>query len=71
MSAETYQAELVGPDGSETVELEFIGGLPLKSLVRADPADPDDKSREVVWELDDSSKGVFRYEPAGRPAADY
>jgi hypothetical protein len=61
---ETYTAELVGPGGTETVELEFIGGLPQKSFVRATPGSEDDASRDVTWELDEGADEVFRYEPA-------
>jgi hypothetical protein len=68
---ETYTAELVGPDGTETVELEFIDGLPRKSFARATPGFEDDTSKDVVWELDEGADEVFRYEPAGQPGADY
>jgi hypothetical protein len=68
---QTYSAELVGPDGSETVELEFIDGLPQKSFVRANPGAENDSSQDVVWELDEGADEVFRYEPAGEPAQDY
>jgi hypothetical protein len=61
---ETYSAELVGPDGSETVELEFINGLPQKSFVRAKPGAEDDSSQDITWELDEGADEVFRYEPA-------
>lgn len=62
---ETYEAELVGPDGTETVELEFVDGLPRKSFVRATPGAEDDRSQDVVWELDEGADEVFRYEPVG------
>jgi hypothetical protein len=61
---ETYSAELAGPDGSETIELEFINGLPQKSFVRAKPGAEDDSSQDVTWELDEGADEVFRYEPA-------
>jgi hypothetical protein len=61
---ETYTAELVGPAGTETVELEFIEGLPRKSFVRATPGAEDDSSQDVTWELDEGAEDVFRYEPA-------
>jgi len=69
--ADTYTAELVGPDGTETIELEFIGGLPQKSFVRAAPGFEDDSTEDIVWELDESAQGIFRYEQAGRPERDY
>ena len=68
---ETYTAELVGPNGTETVELEFIEGLPRKSFTRATPGAEDDSSQDVVWELDEGADEVFRYEPAGEPGQDY
>ena len=68
---QTYTAELVGPDGSETVELEFINGLPQKSFVRASPSAEDDSTQDVTWELDEGADEVFRYEPAGEAAQDY
>ena len=63
---ETYTAELVGPGATETVELEFIGGLPQKSFVRATPGAEDDSSQDVTWELDEGADEVFRYEPAAK-----
>jgi hypothetical protein len=69
--SDTYQAELVGPDGTETIELEFIAGLPQKSFVRATPGHEGDKTDDVVWELDEGADEVFRYEQVGRPAEDY
>jgi hypothetical protein len=60
---ETYTAELVGPNGTESVELEFIDGLPRKSFTRATPGAEDDRSQDVVWELDEGAEEVFRYEP--------
>ena len=68
---ETYTAELVGPDGTESVELEFIDGLPRKSFVRATPGADGDPSQDVVWELDEDADEVFRYQQAGQPGADY
>jgi hypothetical protein len=68
---QTYTAELVGADGSESVELEFIDGLPQKSFVRATPGAEDDSSQDVVWELDEGADEVFRYERAGEPGQDY
>lgn len=70
-STDTYMAELVGPNGTETVELEFVEGLPRKSFVRATPGAEDDSSQDVVWELDEGAQDVFRYEPAGMPGQDY
>jgi hypothetical protein len=61
---ETYTAELVGAEGTETVELEFIDGLPRKSFVRATPGAEDDPTQDVTWELDEGANEVFRYEPA-------
>jgi hypothetical protein len=71
MSDDTYKAELVGPDGTEPVELEYIDGLPRKSFVQAAPGSEGDESQDIVWELDDSSAEPFRYQPAGKPGADY
>jgi hypothetical protein len=68
---ETYTAELAGPNGSETVQLEFINGLPQKSFARATPGAEDDSTQDVDWELDEGADEVFRYEPAGKPAQDY
>jgi len=71
MSEQTYKAELVGPDGSESVELEYIDGLPQKSFVRATPGAEEDTSQDVVWELDEGADDVLRYRQAGQPGADY
>lgn len=71
--SETYSATLIGEDGVETVELEYIGGLPQKSFVREAPGEEDGDTEEIVWELideTDSGEG-FRYQSAGRPGADY
>ncbi len=71
MSDSTYTAHLVGDETTDTVELEFIGGLPQKSLVRTVGGDFADE--EMVWELvtDGADSDRFEYRPAGRPAADY
>ncbi|CAN5162894.1 hypothetical protein BH09ACT1_BH09ACT1_15500 [soil metagenome] len=57
--AETYSAQLVNGDSTESVELELIGGLPQKSFVR----EGTDGGAEVVWELDPDAD-----EPTYRPA---
>ena len=75
----TYQATLISDDGTETVELELIGGLPQKSFVRpvGDSAVADDAESdvdEVVWELvpgDDPETDGYQYRPGGIPGADY
>jgi hypothetical protein len=69
--ADFYNAELVGPDGTETIELEFINGLPQRSFVRASPGFENDSTEDIVWELDEGAQGVFRYEQGGRPERDY
>jgi hypothetical protein len=74
MSDSTYTAQLVGSDGTESIELEFIGGLPQKSFVR--PISGDNEGEEVLWELVDSdpaanTEGEFEYRQAGWPGADY
>ena len=61
---QTYTAELAGPNGSETVELEFINGLPQKSFVRANPEAENDSTQDITWELDEGADEVFRYEQA-------
>jgi hypothetical protein len=61
---QTYTAELVSPEGTETIELEFIEGLPRKSFVRAKPGAEDDSSQDITWELDEGADEVFRYEQA-------
>lgn len=63
-STDTYTAELVSASGTETIELEFIDGLPRKSFVRATPGAEDDSSQDVTWELDEGADEVFRYEQA-------
>ncbi|HEY1531701.1 MAG TPA: hypothetical protein VGF80_12850 [Galbitalea sp.] len=64
-NTDTYTAELVSPDGTtETVELEFVEGLPRKSFVRATPGAEDDDTKDVTWELDEGADEVFRYEQA-------
>jgi hypothetical protein len=49
------------------MELELIGGLPQKSIVRGGD------NEEVVWELVDGgdTSGPFEYREAGVPGADY
>jgi hypothetical protein len=74
MSDSTYKAQLVGSDGTESIELELIGGLPQKSFVR--PVSGDNEGEEVLWELVDSgatpdNEGEFEYRQAGWPGADY
>jgi hypothetical protein len=69
--ADFYSAELVGPDGTETIELEFINGLPQRSFVRASPGFENDSTEDIVWELDEGAQDVFRYEQGGRPERDY
>jgi hypothetical protein len=66
MSESTYTAQLVGPDGTESVELELIAGEPQKSFVR--PAG--ENGEEMVWELDAEAEGAV-YRPGGIPSADY
>jgi hypothetical protein len=67
MSDTTYTAHLIGSSGTETMELELIGGLPQKSIVRGGD------NEEVVWELVDAgdTTGPFEYREAGVPGADY
>ena len=65
MSDSTYTAQLVGSNGTETVELELIGGLPQKSFVRPGP-----EGEEMVWELVQDSED-YEYREAGMPGADY
>ncbi|GAB2460176.1 hypothetical protein HD599_001240 [Conyzicola lurida] len=71
MSDSTYTAHLIGDDGTETVELDLIQGLPQKSFVRAGSGDFE--GEEVVWELveDGEDEGLHEYREAGRPGADY
>jgi hypothetical protein len=69
--SDTYSAELLGPDGGETVELTFIDGLPQKSFVRETPGEEDGDAEEIVWELVPGTDDVFRYQQAGVPGADY
>ena len=66
----TYTATLIGSAGSETVELEFISGLPQKSFVRPTPGETGDDTEEVVWELVPDADG-YEYREAGIPGADY
>ena len=65
MSDSTYTAQLVGSNGTETVELELIGGLPQKRFVRPGP-----EGEEMVWELVQDSED-YEYREAGMPGADY
>lgn len=72
--SDTYTAHLIGSDEGDTVELEFIDGLPQKSFVRESAGEEDGDTEETVWELIDqggSSEGPFRYQSAGSPGADY
>jgi len=69
MSDSTYTAQLVGSDGTESIELEFIGGLPQKSFVR--PVSGDNEGEEVLWELVEDDTDQFEYRQAGWPGADY
>jgi hypothetical protein len=69
--SDTYEAELVGPDGSESIELTFIDGLPQKSFTRPAQGETGEDDADEVWELDPASEGVFRYELAGKSSADY
>jgi hypothetical protein len=66
MSETTYTAQLVGPDGTESVELELVAGEPQRSFVRPSGED----GEEMVWELDSEAEGAV-YRPGGIPSADY
>jgi hypothetical protein len=68
--SDTYTATLIGSESTESVELEFIDGLPQKSFVRPSS---DEHAEEVVWELIDGSEGAdgFEYREVGSPGADY
>lgn len=66
MTDSTYTAQLVGPEGTEETEVEFLNGQPVKSFTRATSL----SEEEVVWELDTDADG-FVYRPAGIPGADY
>jgi len=69
---DTYTATLVGPDSTETVELELIGGLPQKSFVRPAGDGGIDGADDQVWELDPEADGEGHvYRSAGAPGADY
>jgi hypothetical protein len=70
MSDDTYTANLIGSNGTETVELEFINGLPQKSFVRPVEGETPNGNEEVVWELVPDADG-FEYREAGIPGADY
>ncbi|WP_213814099.1 hypothetical protein [Glaciihabitans sp. dw_435] len=65
-SPTTYTATLIGSDGTATVELDFISGLPQKSFVRS----LDDDGEEMVWELVEDAPD-YQYRQAGIPGADY
>ncbi|UFS59709.1 hypothetical protein [Subtercola endophyticus] len=59
MSDTVYTAILDSGSSTESIELEFIEGLPQKSLVRT--ADIDGEPAEVVWELDpDAAEYTYR-----------
>jgi len=66
----TYTADLIGSTGTESVELEFINGLPQKSFVRAAGSGESEGEDDMVWELVDGADG-YEYREAGRPGADY
>ncbi|MFD2340654.1 hypothetical protein FGG90_10935 [Clavibacter tessellarius] len=66
MTDSTYTAQLVGPEGTEETEVEFLNGEPVKSFTRATSL----SEQEVVWELDADEDG-YVYRPAGIPGADY
>ncbi|OUE19121.1 hypothetical protein BFL36_13850 [Clavibacter michiganensis] len=66
MTDSTYTAQLVGPEGTEETEVEFLNGEPVKSFTRATSLNEE----EVVWELDAEADG-YVYRPAGIPGADY
>ncbi|WP_414171770.1 hypothetical protein [Clavibacter tessellarius] len=46
MTDSTYTAQLVGPEGTEETEVEFLNGEPVKSFTRATSL----SEEEVVWE---------------------
>jgi hypothetical protein len=59
VSDTVYTAILDSGNGEESIELEFIEGLPQKSLVRT--ADIGGQAAEVVWELDpDAAEYTYR-----------
>lgn len=64
MSDSTYTAKLVGDEATENIEMELIGGLPVKSFVH--PVNGED----VVWELVPESED-YEYRKGGVPSADY
>jgi hypothetical protein len=68
--SDTYTAVLIGRGSRETIELEFIEGLPQKSFVRATPGEEDGDEEVVVWELVLDAEG-YEYQAAGIPGADY
>lgn len=68
--SDTYTASLIGSESTETVELEFIGGLPQKSIVRPAAEGAIEGADDQVWELVLDGEG-YEYRPAGAPGADY
>ena len=66
---DTYTAQLIGSDHTDTVELEFINGRPQKSFVRPTDGEENGADEEVVWELVDDES--YEYREAGIPGADY
>ena len=70
--SDSYTANLIGSDSTDTVELEFINGLPQKSFVRPIDGEAQGDGEEVVWELvPGSDSDAFEYRVAGIPGADY
>ncbi|MEF2977233.1 hypothetical protein [Subtercola sp. YIM 133946] len=56
---QTYTAQLVNNDGTQTHELETIAGLPQKSFIL--PTERNGTTVDVVWELDpDSEDNTYR-----------
>jgi hypothetical protein len=68
--SDTYRAELIGNDHTETIELQLINGLPLKSFVRPTSGEENGDEEEIVWELILGSDPI-QYREAGIPQADY
>ncbi|WP_423921834.1 hypothetical protein ACPEEZ_01550 [Frigoribacterium sp. 2-23] len=68
MSNPTYTASFVASNGTKTEQLEYIDGLPQKSLVR-----PDSKGDDLNWELDESSSvgDAYVYRSLGVAEHDY
>ncbi len=60
MTEGVYTAILDSGSTTESIQLEYIEGLPQKSLVRT--ADVDGEAVDVVWELDPDA-----VEPTYRP----